>query len=109
MLGHLAVLTEGTGRFTLEELFSDGDGYVVAVHRATGSRPDGRTIDTREAMVFRVEDGRIRSVQNCNTATTCTRSSIRAFWSVPRLRAACGVDRPDPGGAGPIRGAGRVS
>ena len=65
MLGSLSVLTEGSGKFVLEDLFSDGAGHVVAVHRATARRPDGRTIDAREAMIFRVEDGLIRSVRNC--------------------------------------------
>ena len=77
MLGNLSMLTGGTGKFTLEDLFSDGDGYVVAVHRATGNRPDGRSIDTREAMVFRVEDGLIKSVRNCYDDP----SKGIAFWS----------------------------
>jgi ketosteroid isomerase-like protein len=77
MLGNLAVLTDGTGKFTLEDLFSDGEGHVVAVHRVTGSRSDGRSIDTREAMVFLVEDGLIKSVRNCYDDV----SKGIAFWS----------------------------
>ena len=77
MLGNLSVLTEGTGKFDLEDLFSDGAGHVVAVHRATARRPDGRTIDAREAMVFYVEDGLIRSVRNCYDDL----SKGIAFWS----------------------------
>jgi ketosteroid isomerase-like protein len=65
------------GTFALEDLFSDGAGNVVAVHRATGTRPDGRSIDTREAMVFRVEDGCIASVRNCYDDV----SKGIAFWS----------------------------
>jgi len=77
MLGNLSALTEGSGKYTLEDLFSDGDGYVVAVHRASGHRPDGRSIDTREAMVFHVENGLIKSVRNCYDDL----SKGIAFWS----------------------------
>jgi ketosteroid isomerase-like protein len=77
MLGTLAAHTEGSGKFFLEDLFSDGAGHVVAVHRATARRPDGRTIDAREAMVFHVEDGLIRSVRNCYDDL----SKGVAFWS----------------------------
>jgi ketosteroid isomerase-like protein len=77
MLGSLSALTEGSGKFTLEDVFSDGAGNAVAVHRVTARRPDGRTIDAREAMIFHVEDGRIRSVRNCYDDL----SKGIAFWS----------------------------
>ena len=77
MLGGLSALTEGSGKFLLEDLFSDGAGHVVAVHRATARRPDGRAIDAREAMIFHVEEGLIRSVRNCYDDL----SKGVAFWS----------------------------
>jgi ketosteroid isomerase-like protein len=77
MLGGLSALTEGSGKFLLEDVFSDGAGHVVAVHRATARRPDGRAIDAREAMIFQVEEGLIRSVRNCYDDL----SKGVAFWS----------------------------
>jgi uncharacterized protein len=77
MLGSLSARSEGSGKFILEDLFSDGAGHVVAIHRVTARRPDGRTIDAREAMIFDIEDGLIRSVRNCYDDL----AKGRAFWS----------------------------
>ena len=60
----LSELSDGSGRFELQDLFSDGAGAVVSIHRNHARRPDGRTLDTREALLFHVQVGRVKSVHN---------------------------------------------
>jgi uncharacterized protein len=73
----LSQLSDGSGRFELQDLFSDGVGAVVSVHRNLARRPDGRTLDTREALVFQVQDGKVRSVRNFDGDM----SEVARFWS----------------------------
>jgi ketosteroid isomerase-like protein len=73
----LSELSEGSGRFELQDLFSDGAGAVVSVHRNLARRPDGRTLDTREALLFQVEDGHVKSVRNFYGDM----SEVARFWS----------------------------
>jgi hypothetical protein len=77
VFGRLSDLSEGTGRFELEDLFADDGGAVVAVHRNLARRPDGRTLDTREALLFQVVDGRVVSVRNFYDDTTV----VARFWA----------------------------
>jgi ketosteroid isomerase-like protein len=55
-------LTAGTLRPVPQTFMTDGEGRVVVLVRITGSRPDGRTFDNPQVLVFAVEDGRVRSV-----------------------------------------------
>ena len=73
----LSQLSEGSGRFELQDLFSDGAGAVVSVHRNLARRPDGRTLDTREALLFQVQDGKVKSVRNFYDDM----SAVGRFWS----------------------------
>jgi uncharacterized protein len=73
----LSELSEGTGRFELQDLFSDGSGSVVAVHRNAARRPDGRALDTREALLFQVDDGRVTAVRNFYRDM----DEVARFWS----------------------------
>jgi ketosteroid isomerase-like protein len=73
----LARLSDGTGRFELQDLFADGAGAVVSVHRNLARRPDGRTLDTREALVFDVRDGKVTSIRNFYDDM----SQVARFWS----------------------------
>jgi ketosteroid isomerase-like protein len=73
----LSELSGGSGRFELQDLFSDGNGSVVAIHRNHGRRPDGRELDTREALLFRVEGGVVRSVRNYYAEI----AEVVRFWS----------------------------
>jgi ketosteroid isomerase-like protein len=51
--------------FYLEGLYSDGQGHVVAIHRLVVRHPDRPEIDAREAVIFVVRDGLIRSIRHC--------------------------------------------
>lgn len=72
----LSELSDGTGGFELEGLFADGEGGVVSVHRNTGRRPDGRVLDSREALLFGIVDGMVTSVRNYYRDT----DEVAAFW-----------------------------
>jgi len=73
----LSQLSDGSGHFELQDLFSDGAGAVVSVHRNLARRPDGRTLDTREALLFQVQDGKVTSVRNFYDDM----SEVGRFWS----------------------------
>jgi ketosteroid isomerase-like protein len=59
--GRLASETDGSFRVELEGLYTDTQGRVVAIHRATGERA-GRRLDTRASLVFTVNDGQARDI-----------------------------------------------
>ncbi len=73
----LSELSEGSGSFELQDLFSDGSGSVVAVHRNVARRSDGRALDTREALLFQVDDGRVKAVRNFYSDM----DEVARFWS----------------------------
>jgi ketosteroid isomerase-like protein len=70
-------LTEGTLRAAPERIMTDGAGHVAVSTRVTGSRPDGRTFDDEQILVFIVEDGRVRSVDQYIGDPT----AVTAFWA----------------------------
>jgi hypothetical protein len=55
--GQLAQRSGGTFRAEIEELYAS-DRMAVVVHRATGAS-NGRALDTRTALIFTIEDGRV--------------------------------------------------
>lgn len=73
----LSELSGGSGRFELQHLFSNGAGQVISIHRNLGSRPDGRSLDTQEALLFTVEDGLVTSVRNFYDDF----DDVAAFWT----------------------------
>ena len=75
-LGQTSRLTEGTYRSELRYALGDGD-RAVAVYRATGRRPDGRTLDLDLILLCRVEDGRLVEVR----AVPTDQAAFEAFWA----------------------------
>jgi ketosteroid isomerase-like protein len=75
-LGQTSRLTEGTYRGELRYALG-GDDRAVAVYRATGRRPDGRTIDLDQILLCRVEEGRLVEV----TAVPTDQAVFEAFWA----------------------------
>ncbi len=75
-LGQTSRLTEGTYRSELRYALGDDD-RAVAVYRATGRRPDGRTLDLDQILLCRVEDGRLVEVQ----AVPTDQAAFEAFWA----------------------------
>jgi ketosteroid isomerase-like protein len=60
MYGSMAELTGGTFQAVPKLFTTDGRGTVIVQHDYEGTRAaDGRSVAQRNALVFRVEDGRI--------------------------------------------------
>jgi ketosteroid isomerase-like protein len=59
--GRLASETDGSFRVDLSHVYTDGQGQVVACHRATAKRGD-RELDTGAALIFTVRDGRAQQI-----------------------------------------------
>lgn len=55
-------LTAGTLRPLPTAFLGDGAGCVSVLVHLTASRPDGRTFDDRQVLVFALEGGRVRAV-----------------------------------------------
>jgi uncharacterized protein len=54
----------GTMRAELQNLFTDGRGHVMSVHRLTAQRK-GRSLDTMGGIVFRVVGDKITDLDEC--------------------------------------------
>jgi ketosteroid isomerase-like protein len=70
-------LTAGTLRALPEGLLADGEGRVGVLTRVSGSRPDGRTFDDRQILLFHVEGGLVRSVDQYIGDPV----AVTAFWA----------------------------
>jgi ketosteroid isomerase-like protein len=70
-------LTAGTLRPVPEILMSDGSGHVAVLTRITGSRPDQRTFDDLQILLFTLEQGRVRAVDQFVGDPT----AVTAFWA----------------------------
>src|SRR5664279_2336103 len=55
-------LTAGTLRPVPESFMPDSAGHVAVLTRISASRPDGRTFDDTQILLFRIQDGRVRAV-----------------------------------------------
>ena len=55
-------LTEGTLRAVPEAAMGDGEGRVAVITRVSGTRPDGRTLDDAQILLFAVEGDLVRGV-----------------------------------------------
>ena len=75
-LAESAQLTAGTLRAVPERLMADGDGSVAVVTRVSGGRPDGRRFDDRQILLFKVEDGHVRTVDQYIGDP----AAVTAFW-----------------------------
>ena len=65
MYGKLAELTDGTYKVEIEQTFTDGNGTVVVVHRQTATR-EGKSLDNRQALIFRVVGGKVVSLTDAS-------------------------------------------
>jgi ketosteroid isomerase-like protein len=55
-------LTEGTLRAAPEAIMADGAGRVAVLTRVSCTRPDGRTLDDAQVLLFAVDGGTVRHV-----------------------------------------------
>lgn len=70
-------LTTGTLQPVPEAFLPDGRGQVAVVTSIRGTRPDGRTFDDVQVLLFRVENGLIRSVDQF----VGDPAAVTAFWA----------------------------
>ena len=70
-------LTAGTLRAVPEVLMPDGDGRVAVLTRITAARPDGRSFDDTQILLFTLENGRVRTVDQFVGDPT----AVTAFWA----------------------------
>ena len=69
--------TAGTLRALPTAMMADGEGHVCVLTRVSASRPDGRTFDDAQVLVFHIEGKLVRSVdQYIGDPPTVT-----AFWA----------------------------
>ena len=70
-------LTNGSLRAIPESVMADGGGRVAVPVRVSATRPDGRTFDDPQMLLFVVEDGRVRSVDQF----VGDPPAVTAFWA----------------------------
>ena len=70
-------LTAGTLRPVPEIFMPDGAGHVAVLTRISGTRPDGRRFDDTQILLFTLEQGRVRSVDQFVGDPT----AVTAFWA----------------------------
>jgi len=70
-------LTAGTLRPIPEILLPDGAGHVAVVTRISGTRPDGRSFDDTQILLFTLTDGLVSTVDQFVGDPT----AVTAFWS----------------------------
>jgi ketosteroid isomerase-like protein len=76
-LGESMALTSGTLRPVPEVFMPDGAGRVAVITRISGTRPDERTFDDTQILLFTIENGRVRSVDQFVGDPT----AVTAFWA----------------------------
>jgi len=72
-----AQLTAGTLRAVPTAVMADGAGRVAVPTRVSGTRPDGRAFDHQQVLLFTIEDGRVRSVDQYIGDPP----AVTAFWA----------------------------
>ena len=75
-LRRTAELTGGTYRVDLLWTVAD-DAHLVAVYRAVGERPDGRSLDIQQALLVELADGQWRTIH----AQPLDQAAFDAFWN----------------------------
>ncbi|MEV6876308.1 nuclear transport factor 2 family protein [Amycolatopsis sp. NPDC051128] len=75
MYGQLAERSGGTLKVELEEVYANDD-EVVTVYHVTGRR-EGKQLDTRHALVFRIRDGKAAEL----TDVSSDEAADDNFWS----------------------------
>ena len=72
-----AQLTSGTLRATPQSMMADGEGRVAVLVQVSGTRPDGRTFDDPQVLVFVIDGDHVRSVDQF----VGDPAAVAAFWA----------------------------
>lgn len=70
-------LTAGTLRAVPQLIMADGDGHVSVLVRLSATRPDGRSMDGPQMVLFTVQDGRVRGIEQF----VGDPAAVAAFWA----------------------------
>jgi ketosteroid isomerase-like protein len=70
-------LTAGTLRPVLEIFMPDGAGHVAVLTRISANRPDERAFDDTQILLFTLENGRVRTVDQF----VGDPAAVTAFWA----------------------------
>jgi hypothetical protein len=76
-LGESMELTAGTLRPVSGIFMPDGAGHVAVVTRISGTRPDGRSFDDTQILMFTLDESRVRAVDQFVGDPT----AVTAFWA----------------------------
>ena len=76
-LAESAQLTGGTLRPVPRSFLADGDGRVAVLVQVSGSRPDGRSFDNPQIVLFTLDRGRVRTVDQFVSDP----AAVTAFWA----------------------------
>lgn len=80
IVGFLAesmTLTAGTLRPEPQIFMPDGAGHVAVLTRIRGNRPDNRTFDDKQILLFTIEEARVRTVDQF----VGDPAVVTAFWA----------------------------
>jgi ketosteroid isomerase-like protein len=72
-----AQLTGGTLRAVPQSFMADGEGHVSVLVRVSGTRPDGRSFDNPQILLFTLDGDRVHSVDQF----VGDPSAVTAFWA----------------------------
>lgn len=76
-LGESMTLTAGTLRPVPQIFMPDGAGRVAVLTQISGTRPDGRSFDDTQILLFVLSDGRVRTVDQF----VGDPDAVTAFWA----------------------------
>jgi len=76
-LAESAQLTAGTLRVVPQSYMADGQGRVSVLVRLSATRPDGRSMDGPQIVLFTLDGGRVRSIDQF----VGDPSAVAAFWA----------------------------
>jgi ketosteroid isomerase-like protein len=72
-----AQLTGGTLRPVPQSFMADGEGRVSVLVQVSGTRPDGRSFDNPQIVLFTLDRGRVRTVDQF----VGDPAAVTAFWA----------------------------
>jgi ketosteroid isomerase-like protein len=76
-LAESAQLTAGTLRVAPQSFMTDGEGRVSVLVQVSGTRPDGRSFDNPQIVLFTLDGDRVRTVDQF----VGDPAAVAAFWA----------------------------
>jgi ketosteroid isomerase-like protein len=76
-LAESAQLTGGTLRAVPQSFMTDGEGRISALVQVSGTRPDGRSFDNPQIVLFTLDGDRVRSIDQF----VGDPAAVAAFWA----------------------------